>query len=665
MNHSDRDALKLMSRSISHPNKQQRLLNNMQHISNCDDFADAILQIALNNTDGTTILSNLATALGVSCQTEACIVISGGDRFQTEGVGHWQNKSDSIAKDVKALIYKLSALSLSCAAHKSSLIEPTSPLFDKIALLLEHLDLTYNWLGITVLLPNQTNGFILLLKPQSVSWTQTERKSLKQNFNPIAIAISQAQLQQQSRTKSRYQNLLKHLSREISQGYQPQLLLENCLAEVAKTLQVDCGSILMLKYRNPLKAKDRKRDSVKGTAKIACQWNKDSQHSASDNIAFNLIDSELCQKAWRNAPQCLHFSNQALFPDLNVDSVTTQGEALLMMPLMGKKTSEIDSAMVLGFLILQNELPRSWSQDELDLVDWVGMQIGTAIVQHQTLNRVQLIVDERTAQLQSSMDMQGKLAAKMRQHIEQLQKLNQLKDDFMNSMSHELKTPLASMKLAIKMLRQPEISPDKRERYLDILEQEWQREYSLIKDLLTLQQVESGELDYSPQELELDRTITALSQSFIAKWQSDRDIDLTCTISPRDLKIYTDAESLKHILQELLTNAGKYADANTTVELAVTDRLIDKQEQVQISVANTGAGILPEELPHIFDKFRRGKGVTDRAVPGTGLGLTLLQYFVEHLNGAIEVTSKPLTDDSTVFLTTFVLKLPQIKPDIS
>ena len=71
---------------------------------------------------------------------------------------------------------------------------------------------------------------------------------------------------------------------------------------------------------------------------------------------------------------------------------------------------------------------------------------------------------------------------------------------------------------------------------MDILEQEWQREYSLIKDLLTLQQVESGELDYSPQELELDRTITALSQSFIAKWQSDRDIDLTCTISPRDLK---------------------------------------------------------------------------------------------------------------------------------
>ena len=90
-----------------------------------------------------------------------------------------------------------------------------------------------------------------------------------------------------------------------------------------------------------------------------------------------------------------------------------------------------------------------------------------------------------------------------------------------------------------------------------------------------------------------------------------------------------------------------------------------EQENIVISVANVGAGITPEELPHIFDKFRRGKGVTDRAVPGTGLGLTLVQYLVEHLDGTIEVTSEPLDDDFTAFLTTFMLKLPQIKPAIN
>ena len=653
-----------MSRSISHPNKQQQLPKNMQHMPDSDDLADTILQIALNNFDGAAILSNLAATIGSCWQAEACIVILASNNFQADRTGCWQSQSGSLAEYLEDLTYKLFNLSFGCTKNQSGLIEPASPLFEKIDLLFEHLGLAYSWLGMTTSFQNQTIGLILLLKPQSILWTQTERELLVQNLNSIAVALSQAQLQQQSRTKSRYQNLLKHLSHEISQGYQPQLLLENCLVEVAKTLQVDRGTILMLKYRNPLKAKDRNRDLVKGTARIACQWNADSQWSPSGDTTFNLIDSKLCQEAWLNAPKCLHLSDCASFPDLDVDSIAIGDKALLMVPLMGKKTSETDSAIVLGFLILQNTLPRTWSQDELELVEWVGMQIGTAIVQHQTLNRVQLIVDERTAQLQSSMDMQGKLAAKMRQHIEQLQRLNQLKDDFMNSMSHELKTPLTSMKLAIKMLRQSQISPEMRERYLDILEQEWQREYSLIKDLLTLQQVESGELELSPQELELNQTITSLSQSFAAKWQSDRDIDLVCNISPPDLKIYTDAESLKHILQELLTNAGKYSDANTTVELSVTNELIGKQEQVIISVTNTGAGILPEELPHIFEKFRRGKGVTDRAVPGTGLGLTLLQYFVEHLKGAIDVTSEPLTKDLSVFMTTFVLKLPQIKPSI-
>ncbi|MEL6501727.1 MAG: HAMP domain-containing sensor histidine kinase, partial [Cyanobacteria bacterium J06623_1] len=314
---------------------------------------------------------------------------------------------------------------------------------------------------------------------------------------------------------------------------------------------------------------------------------------------------------------------------------------------------------------LQSDLERHWSQDELELIDWVGVQIGTAIVNEQTLNRVQLIVDERTAQLTSSMDMQGKLSAKMRQHIEQLQKLNQLKDDFMNSMSHELKTPLTSMKIAIKMLRQPQISPEMRDRYLDILEQEWNREYNLIKDLLTLQQVESGELDYSPQELDLAQTISNLSQSFSEKWQSERDIELVCNLTIPDLKIHTDAESLKHILQELLSNAGKYCNPHTTVELVVSSQLAAQQSEIVISVANLGAGITAAELPHIFDKFRRGQGVTDRAVPGTGLGLTLVQYLVEHLGGTIDVTSKPTENDEQTFLTTFVLKLPQFQQAIS
>ena len=653
-----------MSHSVSHQTIEQQLPKTMQHYPDCDRLANTILQIALNNTDGLAILSGLAATLGGLFAVDSCVIISRtADAQPINQVGFWQDSQPL----TDTALQQLSALSMPpCSDSASPLVESTSPLFATLNCLLPKIAPGKSWLGMTTQVQGQNNGLVLLFKSKSKSenpdWTATETELLTQIASSLAISISQAQLQQQSHTKSRYQNLLKNLSREISQGYQLKSLLQNCLAEIGHALQLDRSMILMFKYQNPLKAKDRGQKTVKGTAKITCHW---SSHEASSTPgSFDLSNSDLCQQAWRNAPDCLDLDSDAAFPDLNVEGVTTKGIALLMMPLMGRKTSETDSAMVLGFLVLQKDLQHYWSQDERELIGWVGVQISTAIVNEQTLNRVQLIVDERTAQLTSSIDMQGKLSAKMRQHIEQLQKLNQLKDDFMNSMSHELKTPLTSMKIAIKMLRQPEIPPQMRDKYLDILEQEWNREYNLIKDLLTLQQVESGQLDYSPQELDLAQTMTSLSQSFRDKWQEERDINLVCHLEAPDLKIHTDAESLKHILQELLTNAGKYCDSHTTIELVASSQLTAQEEEIVISVANLGAGIAAEELPHIFDKFRRGQGVTDRAVPGTGLGLTLVQYLVEHLGGTISVTSEPLADDPKTCLTTFVLKLPQIQPSI-
>ena len=637
----------------------------MQQLSGIDQIERAILQVVRENSHSAKILSDLASKIASLFAAEICIIVSSkADISKINQVDYWQQQTDLLS--VQAVEH-LSYLTLDHdVSDMSPLIEQSSPLFETIAPLLQNILPTKTWLGMTTHLQHQANGLVLLLKSQSSPWSQGEQELLSQTLYIIAIAISQAQLQQEARTKSRYQTLLKNLSREISQGYQPQLLFHNCLTEVCNALEVDQGMILMLKYQNPLRAKGRSKHSVKGTAKIAYQWSSQAENTPSQpELSFSLNNSELCQEAWRNAPNCLNFDTDAAFPDLTTDSLQPGGAALLMMPLMGKKTSETDSAMVLGFLVLQHNSPRYWSQDELDLIDWVAVQISTAIIHHQTLNQVQLIVDERTAQLKSSLDVQAKLSAKMRQHIKQLQKVNQLKDDFMNSMSHELKTPLTSMKIAIKMLRQKQISPEMREKYLDILEQEWNREYSLIKDLLTLQQVESGELDLKPQEFSINQTIENLTQFFTEKWQETREINLVSKISEPDLKIHTDAESLEHILNELLSNAAKYSDPQTTIELLVSSQRNLEQEEIVISVANIGAGITKEELPHIFDKFRRGTGVTDRAVPGTGLGLTLVQYLVEHLNGTIEVTSESVDDQSSSFLTTFVLKLPQIKPSIS
>jgi signal transduction histidine kinase len=155
--------------------------------------------------------------------------------------------------------------------------------------------------------------------------------------------------------------------------------------------------------------------------------------------------------------------------------------------------------------------------------------------------------------------------------------------------------------------------------------------------------------------------VQQLARSFEQKWQADKGLTLTLESSGSPLTLYTDSESLQQILDELLLNAGKYSNPDTSVSLKVTRQVTPKNHQIEITVSNYGAGISPQELPYIFDKFRRGKGVTDRAVPGTGLGLTLVKYLVEHLNGTIEISSTPVEDNSSTFVTYFTVILPQFR----
>ena len=652
--------------------EQRDLSKTMQQASGIDHIVSNICQFIQESPNSPNILSNLAGKLANLPLVETCIVVSIDVYGSTNKVGFWQ-KDHLLLTTQNRLTQLLSSLSLAQDDLTSSqvLIQKDSHLFKTIDRLVKEVLPGKSWLGVVTRYQQKVNGLILLFKPGSCGWSNSEQKLLPEISGTMAIAISQIQLQQQVHTKAQYQSLFKNISREISQSSHPQSLFNTCLAELCTILEVDRGMILMLKYQNPLKAKNRQHNSVKGTVRITSHWSdSDRGKSSEDEPFFSLSDSDLCQKAWHNAPKYLCFSADTPFPDLapelTINSFTTDGSALLMMPLMGKKSSGTDSAGVLGFLVLQYIGKHHWLEDELDLIDWICVQLSTALVHHQTLNQVQSIVEERTAKLKWSSDVQAKLSAKMRQHIDQLQNLNQLKDDFMNSMSHELKTPLTSMKIAIKMLRHAELSPEMHEKYFDILEQEWDREYSLIKDLLTLQQVESGKLTYSPQELNLSQTIDNLAQSFNTKWQMEKGLELKISVSKPDLKINTDVESLEHILSELLLNAAKYSDENTVVELLAQSQTTLKGKDIVISVANTGAEITPEELPYIFDKFRRGKGVTDRAVAGTGLGLTLVQYLVEHLNGTIEVTNEPAKcDRESSFLTTFVLRLPQFQPSIS
>ncbi|HEY9643937.1 MAG TPA: HAMP domain-containing sensor histidine kinase, partial [Coleofasciculaceae cyanobacterium] len=299
---------------------------------------------------------------------------------------------------------------------------------------------------------------------------------------------------------------------------------------------------------------------------------------------------------------------------------------------------------------------RLWTIEELSFVKLAAAQLSTAIIQTHTLQQIQSVVQERTAQLQRSLEVQAKLYEKSRQQVEQLRRLNEEREEFLSTVSHELRTPLTSMTLAIRMLRQANLTPERQNKYLNILEQQCAQETNLINDLLALRKLESSQVNHQLQKTDIRYLIQGAAQSIAESWV-DKHLTLNLNLPDDPVVVYVDPDSLNRVLLELLTNARKYSDPGTSVELKLTRTIGDSGRQVVLSLQNIGDGISPEELPHIFEKFRRGEGMTQRAIQGTGLGLALVKGLVEHLNGAIDVTSEPQASGSA-WETCFILTLP-------
>jgi signal transduction histidine kinase len=373
--------------------------------------------------------------------------------------------------------------------------------------------------------------------------------------------------------------------------------------------------------------------------------------------SFLLEDSHLCQIALANAP------NPTIF-DGNNHSTSTEDRlifqddrlpSIAMIPLMGATSPDRQPAEALwGWLVLQHDRSRHWHPVELKLLQCQIYQIALARIHRKAIKQARIDAANRTSQVQTSLQLQAKLHDVGRKRMEKLRQANELKDEFISTISHELRTPLTSMSLAIKMLRQADVDPDRRTQYLDILEDQCQREIKLVNDLLKLQQLESRQVEFRAQQIALNQFISEQATFVADRWQESKSLELALYLPQISPQIETDAESLKHILAELLVNAGKFAIPNTMVEVLLTA----EPAQVIFQIANLSKPISSEDLPNLFERFRRGTGTTQQAIAGTGLGLALVKSMVEHLQGTIAVTSSPI--QQSVAKTCFTITIPTV-----
>ncbi|MEO8893149.1 MAG: ATP-binding protein [Coleofasciculaceae cyanobacterium] len=643
----------------------------MQYSLQFAQIGQQITQILLSNSNPELLLANVAKVLGESFGVDFCLLMAVIQPTSQTNSALWcaDHCPLPLAQQLQVLEYK--ALNNQVADQPIAFCELDFGVSE------QERDRQWEGLKIGAMLRVSThyqssiNGFIVLGQLQPYEWTTLEKDLLKMISESVGIAISKVQQSIQTQAATRHQTLLNQLSQALPSALDLDEILQIATASTAQSLMVDRGLLLLLKYSNPLFKNQPSKHLPKAEMTVACEWFAQSPQSSISqperppsllNQTFWLSESELCQQAYRNAPEPIAIANRLAPPHITTESLLERElmPAVLLVPLVGAY-SHARSSTVIGFLVFQHHQARLWNAEELELVKWVSVQVSATIVQNQTLRQVQSLVEDRTAQLQRSLEIQAKLYEKTRQQMNQLQQLNLLKDEFLSSMSHELRTPLTTMSLAIRMLRHPQITQERRDKYLEILEQECNKEIDLISDLLSLQRLESNQSQLQPQNIDLMLLLKDLNESFEKKWASKR-LTLTIESPANSLYLHTDPDSLNRILLELLTNAGKYSHPDTTISLQITHPVQPSKNQLVITLSNTGSGISKSDLTQIFEKFHRGQGVTKKAVQGTGLGLALVKCLVQNLNGTIEVTSTPIANsDSSNYLTAFTLTLPLLQ----
>ncbi|HEY9658275.1 MAG TPA: GAF domain-containing protein [Allocoleopsis sp.] len=450
-------------------------------------------------------------------------------------------------------------------------------------------------------------------------WEPFEIQLQQQLATQIAIAIQQSELYQQVQTLNaslelqvqertaqleqalQFEELLKRITDKVRDSLDEQQILQTVIEELASGLQVEACDTGMY-------------NAEQTTSTVAYEFTRTLSPTQGQTL-------EIVASPYTGVYSSLLQGQVCYFCDVLLNSLHTQEQLLTVLacPIQ-------DERGVLGDIWLFKSCQQEFNELESRLVQQVANQCAIAL-------------------------RQSRLYQAAQAQVQELERLNQLKDDFLSTVSHELRSPMSNIKMATQMLEitlnHLGILADESNlvhRYFKVLREEGQREITLINDLLDLTRLDAGTEPLQVIDINLQDYIPELSRTFVERMQQQQQqfvLQIPHSLPP----LMTDLPYFERILAELLHNACKYTPAGETITVSAQGT----PKSLEIRVSNTGVEIAPVELDRIFDKFYRIPNNDPWKYGGTGLGLALVKKLTERLGGTIRV-------ESTSGQTTFILE---------
>ncbi|MBE9177646.1 GAF domain-containing sensor histidine kinase [Oculatella sp. LEGE 06141] len=459
---------------------------------------------------------------------------------------------------------------------------------------------------------------------QSRHWQPFELELLQQFVQEVAIALQNAEryetaqqvnvdLEQQVHQRTvlvqralDFESMLKRITDKVRDSLDENQILQAAVQELALVLELSgCNAALY--------------DLKQGISVVRYEY----AHSV-PAYCGRVAHMDRFPRIYSQLQQGLSFQFCSLIPNPERGRV-----ALLACPIfVDAHSSQGIKPGVLGDLWLIHNPEHIFSEFEIRLVQQVANQCAIAI---------------RQAQLYQAAQVQ----------VQELAKLNRLKDEFLSTVSHELRTPITNVKMAIQMLKVAS-DAEKQQKYLAILERESTREAELINDLLDLQRLEAASFPVALESIQLANLLSNLVEPFQSRIATQQQtLRLMC---PDNLPpVVSDFTILRRILTELLNNACKYTDRGGQIQLEAQFEASSQEfgaSPAHIVTVRNQAEISAAELPKIFEKFYRCSHADPWSHGGTGLGLALVQRLVDQVDGIIRV-------ESLDGWTTFTVALPK------
>ncbi|NDJ59763.1 MAG: HAMP domain-containing histidine kinase [Chloroflexi bacterium] len=240
-------------------------------------------------------------------------------------------------------------------------------------------------------------------------------------------------------------------------------------------------------------------------------------------------------------------------------------------------------------------------------------------------------------------DEVGAVARAFNDMAQQVESMLEEQRAFASNISHELRTPLTTIRLRSEALRYDALADDLTQQYVAEIDDEVRRLGSLVEDLALLARFDAGRAELGQSEIDLRRFVGSLTQQ-LQPQATAKHIDMQLRLPDDLVPVHASLNHLTVVFRNLLDNALKYTPAGGQVMWAVAPG----PESVCIKITDTGCGVDPAHLPHLFERFYRADKARSRDIPGSGLGLALVQSIVQAYGGQITINSPGLGRGTTV-----------------